>query len=134
MKKLIILAILFMALSAGADLRLCDGALVSKNLDVGTTDIAIKSTQGYVCGWYLFNASASTRYFKFYNGTVSNVIVGTTAPYKTVPVPAGAAANIWFDGGLLYSTAITLACTTGLADNNSGAPTANDCVADVFYK
>ena len=125
MKKLIILAILFMALSAGADLRLCDGALVSKNLDVGTTDIAIKSTQGYVCGWYLFNASASTRYFKFYNGTVSNVIV---------PVPAGAAANIWFDGGLLYSTAITLACTTGLADNNSGAPTANDCVADVFYK
>jgi hypothetical protein len=35
--------------------------------------------------------------------------------------------------GIAFSTAITVAATTGLADNNTGAPAANDVIVNVFY-
>jgi hypothetical protein len=35
---------------------------------------------------------------------------------------------------ITFSTAICAAATTGLADNDTGAPSANDVVLNVFYK
>lgn len=134
MKKFLIVIILLFSLNASADITVCTGANPYKNLDVGTTDATVTATQGYLCGYYLFNAAATTRYFKLYNATIANVTVGTTVPTITIPVPAGAGANLSIPQGFLFTTAISIACTTGLADNNSGAPTANDCIANVFTK
>jgi hypothetical protein len=56
----------------------------------------------------------------------------------TFPIPAGGtdgvAANMAFTPGIKFGTAITVAATTGLADNDTGAPAANDCIVNVFYK
>lgn len=110
------------------------GASVYRNIDIDESDVAVSATPGTLYGWHLFNAAASTRYFKFYNATVANTSVGTTTPFLTIPIPQGAAANVYFPQGVRFSAAITIACVTGLADNSTGAPAANECVGNIYYK
>lgn len=110
-----------------------NGYLVFRSLDLDESEEEIKATSGYVYGYYIFNASASTRYVKFYNATAANTTVGTTVPVITIPLPAGAGANVYSENGVLFDTAITVAATTGLADADTGAPSANDVVVNVYY-
>jgi hypothetical protein len=37
-------------------------------------------------------------------------------------------------GGIAFATAISAAVTTGVADSDTGAPGANDCVVNIQYK
>jgi len=62
------------------------------------------------------------------------VTVGTTTPVLTFPLPASGAGHISFAVPVKFGTAITVAATTGLADNDTGAPSANDVILNVFYK
>jgi hypothetical protein len=103
-------------------------------LDADETEEEIKATAGKLYGWYLYNDGAAEAYVKFYNATAANVTVGTTTPVLTIPVPAGAAANVEYTNGLAFSTAICIAATTAVADNDTGAPAANQVVANVFYQ
>lgn len=110
------------------------GLTLFRSIDLDETEEEIKATAGQMYSYYLFNAASSTRYFKFYNATAANVTVGSTTPVLTLPVPAGAAANVSIEGGAAFATAITAACTTGLADADTGAPAANECIANIYYK
>jgi len=105
-----------------------------RSVDVDESEEEIKSTAGQVFGWFLFNGASSTLYVKFYNATAASVTVGTTTPFLTIPIPAGAGANVEFMHGIEFDTAITIAATTGVADSDTGAPGANELVANVFYK
>lgn len=107
---------------------------IVRSLDLNTTDLAIKAGPGNLYGYYFYNAAASARFIKIYNATTANVTVGTTTPLITIPLPAGAAAHVHYTSGITFDTAISAACTTALADNDTGAPTAGDCVANFFYK
>lgn len=109
------------------------GYTIARFIDLDEADQQIKGTAGQLYGYYLYNNAASTRFFKFYNATAASVSVGTTTPVLTIPVPAGSAANVEFSVGIAFATAITAACTTGIADADTGAPSANDCVANIFY-
>lgn len=110
------------------------GLTTFRSIDVDETEEEIKATAGQLFGWFIYNNAATTIYVKFYNATAANVTVGTTTPVITVPIPAGAGANVEYTNGVAFSTAITIAATTGVADNNTGAPAANDIVANIFYK
>lgn len=110
------------------------GQSIFRSIDLDESEEAVKASAGTVYGWYLYNNSSATLYMKLYNATVANVTVGTTTPVMTIPVPAGSAANVSFNGGITFGTAITAAVTTGVADNNTGAPAANDFIANIFYK
>lgn len=110
------------------------GALVYRNIDIDEADVAVSATPGTLYGWHLFNSAVATRFFKFYNATTANTTVGTTTPFLTIPLPAGAAANVYFPQGVRFTTAITVACVTGVADNSTGASGANECVGNIFYK
>jgi hypothetical protein len=118
----------------GAAPQISGGLTIAKFLDLDEADQQIKATAGQLYGWYLFNSAASTHYVKLWNATTANVTVGSTATALTIPVPAGAAANVEFTNGIEFATAITAACTTGKADNNSGAPAADAVTAMFFYK
>jgi hypothetical protein len=109
------------------------GLTIFRSIDLDETEEEVKATAGQVFGWYIFNAAATTHYVKFYNATTANVTVGTTTPVLTIPVPAGSAANVFTDTGIAFGTAITAAATTGVADNDTGAPAANAVVINVFY-
>jgi hypothetical protein len=113
--------------------RTSGGYTIFRSIDLDETEEEVKATAGQVFGWYIFNAAATTHYVKFYNATTANVTVGTTTPVLTIPVPAGSAANVFTDTGIAFGTAITAAATTGVADNDTGAPAANAVVINVFY-
>lgn len=115
------------------------GATPYYNLDVDETEDQIKGTAGKLFWLHAVNLSAAKLYLKFYNATAANVTVGTTTPVLSLPVPTMADTNgcgftINFgDIGVQFSTAITVACTTGLADNSTGAPGTNEMIVNLAY-
>lgn len=114
--------------------RTSGGCSVFRSIDLDETEEEVKATAGQLYGYYFANLAATVRYIKFYNATAANVTVGSTTPLLTLPVPAGAAGHINLPMAVAFDTAITAAATTGVADNDTGAPAANDVVLNVFYK
>jgi len=110
------------------------GYSIYRSIDLDESEEEVKASAGQLFGWYLYNAAATARYLKFYNATAANTTVGTTTPVLTIPVAAGAAANVEFSNGIAFGTAISAAVTTGLADNDTGAPAANDFIINILYK
>jgi hypothetical protein len=110
-----------------------NGLDVFRSLDLDESEEAVKTSPGALFGYFFYNANASLRYLKFYDATVAVTEVGTTTPKMTLPLPATTAGHISFGDGITFDTAITAAATTGLADNDTGAPSANDIIINVFY-
>ena len=134
------------SISAGANLigdvgvgvRTSGGTTLYKNIDVDESEDEVKGTAGQVYWIHAMNLSASLLYLKIYNDTAANVIVGTTVPDLTFPLATqgdtnGAGFTLSIPNGIAFSSAITIACTTGVADNDSGAPGANTCVVNLGY-
>lgn len=115
------------------------GLAIFRSLDLDETEEDVKTAAGQVYSVIITNIATTTRFVKFYNATAANVSVGTTTPVITIPVPGNASDDttlVWNNGGMgiAFDTAICVAATTGLADNDTGAPAANDVVINVFYK
>ena len=77
--------------------------------------------------WKLINPNEETVYLKLYNSAAPTV--GTTAPLTIIPVPAGDGTNpgIYEKSDLepyrRFSSALSVAVVTGLADSDTTAPT-----------
>lgn len=114
------------------------GLSIFRSIDLDESEEEVKSTAGQVYGIWFSNTATTTRFLKFYNATAANVTVGTTTPVITVALPGNASddiSGVWSSAyGVKFDTAITVAATTGVADNDTGAPAANDVVINVFYK
>ena len=115
------------------------GLSIFRSLDLDETEEEVKATAGQVYGCWVTNTATSTRWLKFYNATAANVTVGTTTPVITVGIPGNTSDDISgvLGGGgmgIAFDTAITVAATTGVADADTGAPSANDVIVNVFYK
>jgi hypothetical protein len=113
------------------------GCSVFRSLDLDETEEDVKTSAGTVYGVWFSNMATSTRFLKFYNATAANVTVGTTTPVLTLALPGNTSDDISgvfsIAQGIAFSTAITVAATTGIADNDTGAPSANDVLVNVFY-
>lgn len=110
------------------------GLSVFRTLDLDETEEDVKASAGQVYGYYFANVATSTRYLKWYNATAASVTVGSTTPVLTFPLPASSAGHVSFPHGIAFSTAICVAATTGVADADTGAPSANDVIFNCFYK
>jgi hypothetical protein len=124
--------------NVGIGVRTSGGMTIFRSIDIDETEEEIKSSAGQVYSITAFNRTAAPLYLKFYNATAANTTVGTTTPVLTFVVPANAdsdgAGFVWNHSiGFAFSTAITVACTTAVADADTGAPGANDCVINVGY-
>jgi len=108
------------------------GLSIYRDIDLDETGISIKASAGQVYGWYLYNAASSVRYVKFYNKATAPT-VGTDTPVMTVPIPQLSAANVEYNVGIAFATGIGIGATTGVADNDTGAPGANEVIVDIFY-
>jgi hypothetical protein len=118
--------------------RTSGGTTLYKNLDVDESEDEIKGTAGQLYWVHAVNLTATILYLKFYNATAASVTVGTTTPDLTFPVPSagdtnGAGFNIAIPNGIAFGTALTVAATTGFADNDSGAPAANALILNAGY-
>lgn len=115
------------------------GASIFRSIDIDETEEDVKTSAGMVYGVHCMNLTNALLYLKFYNATAANVTVGSTTPVMTLPVPAnndtdGAGFYFTVPCGIVFDTAISVAATTGVADADTGAPAANACVVQVFYK
>ena len=135
------------SISAGANLigdvgisgaRTSGGTTIFRSIDLDETEEEVKATAGQVYWIHAINLKATPLYLKFYNATAANVTVGTTTPVLTFPVPSqgstnGAGFNLAVPNGIAFGTAITVAATTGVADNDTGAPGANECIVNLGF-
>lgn len=135
------------SISAGSNLigdvglsgaRTAGGTTPYKNIDVDETEDEVKGSAGQVYWIHAINTTAAPLYLKFYNATAANVTVGTTTPVLTLPVPGnadsdGAGFTLSIPNGIAFGTAITIAATTGVADNDTGAPGANALIVNLGY-
>ena len=111
-----------------------------RNLDVDETEDQVSASAVNI-GWlHVMNTTNEPLFLKLFNATAASVTVGTTTPTNTFMIPTqgdanGAGVTIAIpDGGLIYSTALTIACTTALADADTGAPGANACIVNLGYR
>jgi hypothetical protein len=112
------------------------GCTPYKNLDVDETEDDIKTSAGKLFWIHATNLHASsTRYLKIYNNVAATVVVGTTVPDLTFPLPSGTNGFAFNFGaaGTQFTTGICIAATTGFADNDTGAPGANEIILNAGY-
>ena len=122
----------------GIGVRTSGGTTLYKNIDVDESEDEVKGTAGQIYWMHVMNLSASVLFLKIYDDTAANVIVGTTVPDLTFPIPTqgdtnGAGFTLPIPNGIAFGTAITIACTTGIADADSVGPGANECVVNLGY-
>jgi hypothetical protein len=113
------------------------GCSIHRSIDLDESEEEVKATAGTVYGVWFSNMATSSRFLKFYNATAANVTVGTTTPVLTLALPGNSSDDISgvfsMAQGIAFSTAICVAATTGIADSDTGAPSANDVAVNVFY-
>lgn len=109
------------------------GLEVHQNVDVDESEDAVKTSEGILYGYHLFNDSAGSIFVKLYDATVATVVVGTTTPKMTLGLPAGSGAVVHIPEGIRFRTAITIAATTGPTVADTGAPGANECQATLWF-
>jgi hypothetical protein len=107
------------------------GLSAYRNLDLGTTGQVVKNAAGQLYGYYLYNGAAAARFVKVYNK--STAPTGSDTPVLTIPLPAGAAANVFVPQGIAFGAGISARASTGIADADTGAPSANDVVVNLLY-
>ena len=102
-----------------------------------TTAIVIKPTGGTVYSVDAFNNGASLAYVKLYNA--STATCGSGTPQARYLIPYGAASagggfNVSNINGDAYANGIVMCITTGIADSDTTAPSANQFIVNVHLK
>jgi hypothetical protein len=114
------------------------GLSIFRSIDLDESEEEVKGTAGQVYSMWVTNTASSTRFVKFYNLTAANTTVGSSTPVITIGIPGNSSDDVtgFFGGthGLAFDTAISVAATTAVADADTGAPSANDVIVNIFYK
>lgn len=134
------------SISAGTNLigdvgiqgRATGGLSVYYDNDLDETAMAVNGdATGTLYAIHVINTTAAPLYLQLFNTAVGSVTVGTTTPFLQFVIPGnadsdGAGFTFSVPQGIAFSTAITVACTTG--SETAGAPGANACHCNLFYK
>jgi hypothetical protein len=107
---------------------------VFKSLDLDESEEEVKGSPGAVFFVHAVNTNAAARYLKLYDGTAATVVVGTAVPVATFALPISSTPfTFQIERGINFATAITAAVTTGIADNDTGAPGASEVSVNIGY-
>jgi hypothetical protein len=97
----------------------------------------IKATAGQLYELSVFNIDATPVYLRLYNLTAANADENDT-PIQRYGIPGttalGGAIPTRIPVGMVFSTAITFRVTTGIADTDTGALSANEVLVSYCYK
>lgn len=117
-----------------ADAKIKVTSVIAAN---NTTAIVIKATSGSVYSVDAFNNSTTLAYVKLYNA--STATCGSGTPQARYMIPFGASSsgggfNVSNINGDAYGLGIVMCVTTGIADNDTGAPAASTFIVNVHWK
>lgn len=105
---------------------------IVKNIDVDESGDVGVGTRARLHGIIAYNTNAAELFLKIYNKATAPT-VGTDVPAMTIGIPpAGTITATWIDG-IMFETGVGLGATTGVADNDTGAPGANDMIVTLLY-
>ena len=106
------------------------GASRSRSLSVLATGLAVKSSLGTLYSIHAHNVNAAARYLKVYDKAVPTA---SDEPMLTLLLSPGAN-QFLFPKGVFFPTAIGIRATTGLADADTNAPSANETIVNITFK
>jgi hypothetical protein len=101
-----------------------------RSLDLGVTALEVKDSGGHLKHLFVGSKAAAERYVKAYD-SVAEPDENST-PVATYLIPPNWAGTI--PVAAAFDDGIWLRCTTGFADNDTGAPTANDVMVVACVK
>jgi hypothetical protein len=94
-----------------------------------TTVQVVKTGLSVVTGWMIYNPNATIAYVQLFD-LATTVTLGTTVPTLSLPIPAGASANLLDGAGIAFDNGIQVACTT-TATGSTAPSTGLD--VNIFY-
>lgn len=112
-------------------MALVEKATIYRNIDVGTTGAVVKDSAGMLIGGIVSNANAAARFLKLYNKATAPTQADT--PAMTVRLPASSTIPLSVPNGVEFSAGISIRASTGVADNDTGAPSSNETIVNLFY-
>jgi len=96
---------------------------------------SVKGSAGTVYSVAVFNVNAAVRYLKVYDKATAPTSADTPIQRYTIPGNAtGAGLTLPLPVGMLFANGIGFRITTGAADGDTGAASANDVVVNLTYK
>lgn len=105
--------------------------LTYRNLNVQTTGSIVKANAGGIFDLTMSNANAAIRYLKIYNQATAPSSSDT--PVRTYLLPPSSTVVVPVTDGIDFTAGISLRASTGVADNDNTAPTANDVIVNIGY-
>lgn len=109
-----------------------DAATAGRDIDVDETGRHIGSRLN-LYSLDAANTTGATVYLKVYATWAGAEPASTDTPVMTLPIPATSGRVLTFPAGVRFASGLGLRCTTGAADNDTGAPAANACLVNVSY-
>jgi len=98
-----------------------------------TNSNLIRAGSTILKGFSIGNTNAAVRYVKFYNKATAPT-VGTDTPLLTFQLLANSIHTYNIPDGVIFSLGLGIGLTTGITDGDTGAVSANETIANVFYK
>jgi hypothetical protein len=104
-----------------------------RNISLLNVGQVVKSRPGSIYGLSVTNTANGVRYLKIYNTAVAATTSDT--PVITIAIPAGQTIT-WPENQplLFFSIGISVRSTTGVADSDNVAPSANEVVLNLIYR
>lgn len=134
------LAAFFLALSAPASAQQPAAPRMSSAIVLNnTTGVLLKGGSGFVYSIQLGSIGAAPAYLKLYDKATAPTC-GTDTPVKRLIIPAaataanGTATPIAFPGAIRFEQGIAYCVTTGIADNDTGAPAASTFLVNIDWR
>lgn len=108
------------------------------NIDVDESEDEVSSAAVTINWLNVINLTTSVLFLKMYDGLAADVVVGTTVPKFTFPIPAQADNNgggftLTVQRSMQFTKALTVAATTGIAITDIGSPGTNGLVLNLTY-
>lgn len=113
-----------------------NGTTAYKLISLASTNVnIIKNSGGNLYSIVAIGLSSTVRFLKLYNKATLPTL-GTDIPLMTIPIPAntqGAGISIPFSMGVNFPLGISIAITSGSADNDSVGILANEVLINLTY-
>ncbi len=104
-----------------------------RNINVGTTGaLVVAAAKGCFYEYYFYNSGAAKAYIKLYDKATAGTSSDT--PFRTYCIGASQGANLSIDKGINFDLGLSIRATTGVADNDTGAPGANEVTVNIGYR
>lgn len=96
------------------------GLSIFSNQALSNTVVSVKSSSARMMEYDFYNPNTSGVWVQLFNATVASVTLGTTAPTRTIYIPASAGRDWTSPYSISWATALSIACTS--TNTGSGSP------------